>query len=101
MNKRRHTVAALLCAVMLLSLFVSSACIVHEAAHPHACAGVDCPICRFIAQIEQLCRGLGMVLLALLLVCPVLFARRERSGMVPAFVPALCTPVGRNIRLND
>ena len=100
MNKRRHIIAAALCVAMLLSLFVSSAYIMHEAAHPHACAGVDCPICRFIAQIEQVYHSLGMVLLALLVVCPVLFARRERR--VPAVcVPALCTPVGRNTRLND
>ena len=100
MSKHSHGIAAALCVVMLLSLFVSSAYIVHEAAHPHACTGDHCPVCQFIAQIEQVCRGFGMGLLALVLACLVLFARRERR--IPAVcVPALCTPVGRNIRLND
>ena len=102
MNKRRHVIAAIICAVMLLSIFVSSAYIVHEAAHHHDCIGEDCPICRFIAQIEQLRRGFGMALLALLLLCFALAVGREwRTRAMAAHVPALCTLVGRKIRLND
>ena len=101
MSKRRHVIAAVVCAVMLLSLFVSSAYIVHETAHPHACAGEDCPVCRFIAQVGQLHRGFAAVLLVLAMAALVLSARREWRALVQACVPALCTPVGRKIRLNN
>ncbi len=102
MNKRRHVFAAIICVVLLLSIFVSSAYIVHEAAHHHDCTGDNCPICRFIAQIEQLRRGFGMALLALLLICYALAVGHElRTRAMAEDVPALCTLVGRKIRLND
>ena len=101
MNDRRHVIAAMICAAMLLSMFVSSAFIVHESAHHHECTGGDCPICQFIAQIEQVRRGFGMALLALLLVCCALALRREERASAAVDVPALCTLVGRKTRLND
>ncbi|MDO4867955.1 MAG: hypothetical protein Q4C10_15610 [Clostridia bacterium] len=102
MNRCRHIIAAIICAVAILSIFVSSAYIVHEAAHHHECAGEDCPICQFIAQFEQLRRGFAMALLALLLACLVLAAGRQRRTRASAeAVPALCTLVGRKIRLNN
>ncbi len=102
MNRRRHTIAAIICTVMLLSIFVSSAYIVHEAAHHHVCTGEDCPICQFIAKIEQLRRDLGMALLALLLICFALAVGHEwHTRAMAEDVPALCTLVGRKIRLND
>ena len=67
MSKRRHAIAMALCIVMMLSMFVSSAYIAHEAAHHHVCSGDNCPVCQFIAQVEQVRRGFGMILLALLL----------------------------------
>ena len=102
MNRRRHVFAAIICAVMLLSIFVSSAYIVRETAHHHECVGENCPICQFIAQIEQLRRGFGMALLALLLICLALTVGREwRARATADHVPALCTLVGRKIRLNN
>ena len=101
MKNRRHVIAVAVCAVMLLSVIVSSAYIAHEAAHHHQCTGEDCPICQFIAQIEQIRRGFGMALLALLLICFALALRRESHASATADVPALCTPVGRKVRLND
>ena len=102
MNKRRHVISAIICVVMLLSIFVSSAYIVHETAHHHECTGKDCPICQFIAQIEQLRRGFGMALLALLLLCFALASGREwRMRAIAVAVPANRTLVGRKIRLND
>ncbi len=102
MNKRRHVISTIICVVMLLSIFVSSAYIVHETAHHHECTGKDCPICQFIAQIEQLRRGFGMALLALLLICFALaVGHKWRKQAMAADVPALCTLVGRKIRLND
>lgn len=101
MDRRRGWIAAIVCAVMLLSLFVSSAYIAHEATHHHDCTGEDCPVCRFIAQVEQVRRGFGTALSALLLICLALSLRREMRAPATAEVPALCTPVGRKVRLND
>lgn len=102
MNKRRDVIAAIICVVMLLSIFVSSAYIVHETAHHHDCTGENCPICQFIAQIEQLRRGFGMALLAMLLICFALAVGHERRRQaMTADVPTLCTLVGRKIRLNN
>ena len=67
-SKRRHMIAMALCIAMMLSMFVSSAYIVHEAAHHHECTGEDCPVCRFISQVEQVRRGFGSILSALLLI---------------------------------
>ncbi len=102
MDRRRHVIAAIICAALLMTIFVSSAYIVHEAAHHHDCPGENCPICQFIAQIEQTRRGFGMALLALLLLCFMLAVGHGwRTRSVAAQVPARCTPVGRKIRLND
>ncbi|MBQ3479662.1 MAG: hypothetical protein IJH25_16020 [Clostridia bacterium] len=102
MDRRRHVIAAIICAVLLMTIFVSSAYIVHEAAHHHDCTGENCPICQFIAQIEQTRRGFGMALLALLFLCFMLAVDHGwRTRAVAEQVPALGTPVGRKIRLND
>ena len=101
MLKRRHMIAVIICAAMLLSIFVSSAYVVHEAAHHHQCTGEDCPICRFIARVEQLRRGFGLALMALLSVCFALTSCHERPAWAAEDTPVLCTLVGRKIRLND
>ena len=101
MNKRRSVIAVALCAFMLLSMIASSAYIMHETLHHHDCTGKDCPVCQFIAQIEQLRRGFGTALPALLLVCLALAASRVWRAGAGENVPALCTLVGRKIRLND
>lgn len=98
---RRHGLAAALCVVMLLSVFVSSAYLAHEAAHPHDCAGEKCPVCQFIAQINQLRRDFSIALSALLMICLALAVRRDLCHCATADVPAGCTLVGRKIRLND
>ena len=102
MNRHWHWLQAALCVVLLLCVFASSAYIVHEAAHPHECAGEDCPVCQLISQVEQLRRGFGMALLALLLICFALAVGHEwRTRAMAEDVPALCTLVGRKVRLND
>ena len=66
------------------------------------CSGDNCPVCQFIAQVEQVRRGFGMALLALLLICFILAVSHEwHTRAMAAHVPALCTLVGRKIRLND
>lgn len=102
MSNRRHVTAAMLCVVVLLSLLLSSAFIARELSHHHACTGEDCPVCRFIAQIDQLRRGFCIALLALLLVRLARNAGRTwRAHTASMGIPALCTPVGQKTRLND
>ena len=101
MQKRRHMIALIICAAMLLSIFVSSAYVVHEAAHHHDCTGRDCPVCQFIARIEQLRRNMGAALMALPLIWLALAACLEGFARASGNVPALCTLVGRKIRPND
>ena len=101
MSKRRQVIAMALCIAMMLALFVSSAYIAHEAAHHHECSGDHCPVCQFIAQVEQMRRGFGMILLALLLICFALAVRRDGCAFMPANLPASGTPVSRKIRLNN
>ena len=101
MRKHLHVIAMVMCAAILLSMFVSSAYLAHEAVYHHNCSGEDCPVCEFIAQIVELRRSLGMMLLALLLVCISLAVRRawrEQYGMA---MPVLGTLVSRKIRLNN
>ena len=101
MSKRRRLMALLLCIAMMLSMFVSSAYIAREAAHHHECSGENCPVCLLIAQVEQVRRGFGMILLALLLICFALAVRRDRCAFTSANLPASGTLVGRKIRLNN
>ena len=100
-SRRRHVIAMALCIAMMLSMFVSSAYIAHEATHRHECTGENCPVCQFIAQVEQARRGFGMILLALLLICSALALRRDWRAFASASLPASGTPVSRKIRLNN
>jgi len=99
--KHRQWIAIAICVVMALSMFVSSAYIAHVVAHGHDCTGDNCPVCRFIAQVEQLRRGFGILLAALLLTCLAPASRREWYGAGTVALPTLVTLVGRKIRLND
>lgn len=99
---RRRAFIALTCAVVVLSILVSSAFIAREAVCHHRCVGEDCPVCRFIAQIEQLRRGFGLTLMALTAICFGLLACGHVFGRAAAeAVPARYTPVGRKTRMND
>ena len=101
MSRRRHMVALALCAVVLLLVVASTAYIAHEAAHPHDCVGEDCPVCRFIAQIEQLRRGFYAGLLALLLweLAPAMSRGLRACRSDKVFARLL--PVRMKVRLND
>ena len=101
LKNRRREIAMALCIAMMLSMFVSSAYIAHEAAHHHVCSGDNCPVCQFIAQVEQVRRGFGMILLALLLICFALALRRDWRAFASANLTASVTPVSRKIRLNN
>lgn len=101
MASRRDKIALLLCELLLLSLVVSSAFIVHEMAHGHDCSGEDCPVCRFIAQIVRLRDSFGGALLLLVAALFGAFMARAWHACGDGPAPATCTLVGRKIRLND
>ena len=101
LRNHRRVFAVALCIVMVLSLFVSSAYIAHEAVRHHACSGENCPVCQFIAQVEQVRRGFGMILLALLLIYLALAVRRDWRAFMSANPPVSDTLVSRKIRLNN
>ena len=101
LKNRRRVIAMALCIAMMLSMFVSSAYIAHEAAHHHVCSGENCPVCQFISQVEQVRRGFGMILLALLLIYLALAVRRDWRAFMSANPPVSDTLVSRKIRLND
>lgn len=98
---RRHVAIAVVCAVMVLSMLLSSAYLAHEAACHHSCVGEDCPVCRFIAQVGQLRRDFGLALLALLAACFAVAVGRASFAPAAAYMPPCSTLVGRKIRLND
>ena len=99
--RRRRVIAAIICCAVALSMLFSSAYLAHEAAYHHDCTGEHCPVCRFIAQIEQVWRSFGMALLALLVIRIAFAAGRAVGTTATMGEPALCTLVGRKIRLND
>lgn len=101
MSKRRHVIAMAVCVAVALAMLVSSAYIVHEAAHHHDCPGEDCPICQLIAEIARTRRELGAVVLLLLLGCFMLSAPQFWHAAAETELPALGTLVSRKIRLND
>ena len=101
MSRRKRILAAAFCIVVALCMFASTACVALEAAHRHSCVGEDCPVCQLFARIGQLRRGFGLALLVLLLVRLALVPGRVRFGALSGNAPALCTLVGRKIRLND
>ncbi len=51
MKRFGRVLAVLVCAVVLLTLFVSSACCAHRAGH--GCAGEDCRLCRLAVLAGQ------------------------------------------------
>ena len=101
MWQRRRGLALAMCAIVALFMLASSAYLAHEVVHRHECAGEDCAVCRFIAQIAQLRRGFGMSLAALSVLGFALVAHREGCARATESMSALCTLVGRKTRLND
>lgn len=101
MTRHYHRILAAVAVVLLLCVLASSALLAREAAHPHACAGNDCPICQFIERAEQLRRALGTALVALLLASFALSVARNWRDLAEAAAPVLNTLVDRKIRLND
>ena len=98
LNRKRRT-ALLLCAGMVLVLFLSSAFIACEAGHE--CVGEACKICECVAQTKALLQSftlLGAVVLALLLLPAVITTKRREYAARGLTVPTL---ISLKIRLNN
>lgn len=101
MTRRRNRIARAVCVALLVFMFAASGLVAYELVHPHVCTGDACEICHFIAQVEQVCCGLGLLLLALLLVWMVWTQNRAKLVFRGTGLPVCGTLVSCKIRLND
>ena len=62
MTRLCRALKGVVCLLLALCLLVSSAYLMREAFHPHDCDGEACPICALILRVEQIGRGLGLLL---------------------------------------
>ena len=98
LNRKRLT-ALLLCAGMVLALFLSSAFIAYEAGHD--CVGEACTICECVARTEALLHFftlLGAMPPAFALLPAVIAAKRRENNVRGLTAPTL---ISWKIRLND
>lgn len=98
---RRRLLAGLACLLMVLCVVFSLGLLTHEAIHPHVCAGEDCQVCRFIANLGRSLRNLGAGLLWLVLAWMVMNSHMLRSSTGNVISHASDTPVARMVRMND
>ena len=99
MARRKRIYAWMLCLVIALVLFVSSAYAVCEAGH--ACCGAGCRVCKTVRQAEALVQAfalIGGIALAALAFGQIMQAFRIADG-TRAFAP--CTLISWKVRLND
>lgn len=99
MARWKRICALLLCFVIALVLFVSSAYAVHEAGH--VCHGAGCRICETVRQAEALVQIFA--LLAGFVILALTFMRCMRVFRIAAgthsFAP--CTLISWKVRLNN
>ena len=100
MGRIKRAGTLLLCIAFVMTLFVSSAYLVHEAGHTQ-CTEDDCPVCRTIAMAVNLLRALGLVILILSGLSAPGVCRLFRQVLSGMPVPASGTLVSWKIRLND
>lgn len=99
MARRKRIYAWMLCLVIALVLFVSSAYAVHEAGH--ICCGANCRICETVRQAEALVQAFaligGLTFMALAF-GQIALAFRIAAG-THVFAP--CTLISWKVRLNN
>ena len=97
MRERRRVIALAMCIAIALSMAVSSACIAHEAIHPHDCTGEDCPVC----QALNVCRSVVMSFFTALIIMfmPVSGAFSPGFAECERAVRARFSPVELKVRL--
>ena len=99
MRDLKRTGAAVLCAVLVLTMVFSSAFIIHEAGHD--CTGEDCPICHVIAASSQLLRLIGAAFCLLAWLLGVLCTGNAWAVLHTQAPSASRTLVSWKIRLNN
>ena len=99
MLNRRRMGTLMLCIGLVLVLFVSSACLAHEAGHD--CIGEGCEICAHIAAVTELLHSLMLLGLVLLTLWALQALLRTRCALhARAAVPSP-TPIRWKVRLNN
>ena len=98
MRTGKRILTCMICVLFVLTLLVSSVCIVR--ASGHACCGYRCLVCNLIAQVGKLLHGLTLLLTAALTMAALHIAHavwevEQRQDR------AYCTLVRWKIRLND
>lgn len=101
MANKRRIFALLLCAAVVLGIFVSSALIAHEMLHPHDCTGEDCPVCALMAHSSELKRSLALILFAAFALMGINVPIRRNGADCAAFPSNQFTLTGLKVRLND
>lgn len=99
MEKRKRLIARLLCAVMILTLSVSSAYIVLQA--EHSCCGEMCEICESIAKTEALLHSFALFVMVLFSAFAVRSVSRAAAAWGRMRLPALDTLVRWKVRLDN
>ncbi len=99
MNRRSRICAVALCVIIIVTMLVSAAYIIHEAEHD--CTGKDCPVCQAIAFNSRLLRLMAAVLLLPALMSGIPDAGQAQHDGRKAFIPVSGTLVSWKIRLDN
>ena len=95
----KRVFACLICGLFVLTLLVSSVCIVR--ASGHICCGQRCLVCSVVARAEKLLHGLVLLLMVFLALAALHFAQAWNWKAENHRLRAFGTLVNWKIRLND
>ena len=99
MSKHQRLIAALLCAVTVLALLVSSACLISAAGH--CCARENCEICENVLRAQAVLRLIARFLPALTVLALLLRACACVLSAGQCSFRGVLTLIGRKVRLNN
>ncbi len=99
MNRRNRVCAVALCMIIMVTMLVFAAYIIHEAGHD--CKGNDCPVCQTIAFNNRLLHLMASGLLLQVLMSGIPDAGRAQREGRNAFIPVSGTLVSWKIRLDN
>ena len=100
MPKKKRLAAAVLACLFLAAILLSAAFVAVRTEHHHCCCGGECVICAALSRCENLLRGLGILVLA-----AVLLLAAGRAGLFSpegwALLRERPTPVMLRVKLTD
>ena len=88
-------------ALLVLAVLVSFGFLTCDHVRRHDCAGENCPVCCFIAQMEYALRGLCLLLAALFMDLLTRDGLRGRVSSRRVRVPVSLDLIALNVRMND